>query len=299
VGTSQGITCYRLYDADIPEFNLAVDLYGGHVHLQEYEAPPGIDPERAAARLQAAREKIGEILDLGEEKVHLKVRQRHKRGSQYLKKGDQGRFFEVREGGLRFLVNLDDYIDTGLFLDHRLTRGIIRDLASGRNFLNLFSYTGSATVYAAAGNASSTTSVDMSGTYLQWARRNMELNSFQGARHRFHRGDVLQWLRGDTEFYDLILLDPPTYSRSKGMDGDLDIQRDHVSLIRDAAKLLAKGGVLIFSTNRRKFDLNRDGLAELHIEDITDETIPRDFEKSRWVHKCYMIRTQHTGRSTQ
>ena len=292
---AQGIDCYRLYDADVPEFNLAVDLYGDHVHLQEYEAPRGVDPARAAARLEAAQVKIREILGLTEDRIHLKVRRRQRGGSQYSKKGDKKRFLKVQEGGLAFLVNLDDYIDTGLFLDHRITRGIIGDLAPEKAFLNLFSYTGSATVYAAAGKAFSTTSVDMSGTYLDWAKRNMELNSFRGTRHRFLREDVLKWMRKETGVYDLIFLDPPTYSRSKGMDGDFDVQRDHVPLLQAAVGLLAPGGWLIFSTNRRKFTLDDEALEGLEIEDITRKTIPRDFEKSRWVHKCYKIRMQHTG----
>jgi 23S rRNA (guanine2445-N2)-methyltransferase / 23S rRNA (guanine2069-N7)-methyltransferase len=243
----------------------------------------------------------------------LKVRQRQRGGSQYSKKGDKKRFLKVQEGGLAFLVNLDDYIDTGLFLDHRITRGIIRDLAPAKAFLNLFSYTGSATVYAAAGKAFSTTSVDMSGTYLDWAKRNMELNSLRGTHHRFLREDVLKWMRKETGAYDLIFLDPPTYSRSKGMDGDFDVQRDHVPLLQTAVGLLAPGGWLLFSTNRRKFTLDNEALEGLEIEDITRKTISRDFEKSRWVHKCYKIRThppsltpddqlqrtRDTGRSTQ
>ena len=287
---SNDVNCYRLYDADVPEFNLAVDLYGDHVHLQEYEAPHGVDPERAAARLAAAQVQIREILGLPEDRIHLKVRRRQRGGSQYRKRGNEKKFFKVREGGLDFLVNLDDYLDTGLFLDHRITRGIIRGLAPARDFLNLFCYTGSATVYAAAGKASSTTSVDMSGTYLDWAQRNMEINSLRETRHRFLREDVLKWMRKETGLYDLIFLDPPTYSRSKGMDGDFDVQRDHVPLIQDAVGLLAPGGTLLFATNRRKFTLDEEALEVLEIEDITRKTIPRDFEKSRWVHKCYRIR---------
>jgi 23S rRNA (guanine2445-N2)-methyltransferase / 23S rRNA (guanine2069-N7)-methyltransferase len=288
----QGITCFRLYDADIPEFNIAVDLYGEQVHVQEYEAPRGVDPRYAAARLETALELVREILDLTGEKVHLKVRRRQRAGSQYGKNEDKKQFFEVREGGLGFLVNLTDYLDTGLFLDHRTTRGMIRDLARDRDFLNLFCYTGAATVYAADGGAASTASVDMSGTYLDWARRNMDLNNFRGSEHRFHRADVLKWIRNQTRRYGLIFLDPPTYSRSKTMEGDFDIQRDHVLLIRDTARLLAPEGTLIFSTNRRKFTLDTSALEGLEIEDITDSTIPKDFQRSRWVHKCYKITTR-------
>ncbi len=296
---SKGVTCFRLYDADLPEFNLAVDIYDGWVHVQEYQAPVKVDPRRSDARLKAALVQIRDILDLPEDRIILKVRKRQRGGAQYGKKGEKKEFLTVSEGGLRFLVNLTDYLDTGLFLDHRLTRGMLRELAFGKTFLNLFCYTGTATVYATAGGAVSTTSVDLSNTYLDWARRNMELNDLLGPGHQFQRADVLRWIRKHSGRYGLIYLDPPTYSRSKAMEGDFDIQRDHVVLIRDAARLLEKGGILIFSTNRRKFELNRDSLAELSIEDITQKTIPKDFEKSRWVHRCYKIRTQDTERRTQ
>ena len=188
----EGVTCYRLYDADIPEFNLAVDLYEDEVHLQEYEAPDGTDPERAAARLEAAVEVAGEALGVPPERIHLKVRRRQRGLSQYRKMGQEGRFNQVEEGELIFLVNLTDYLDTGLFLDHRPTRALIREMAAGGRFLNLFCYTGSATVYAAAGRASATVSVDLSNTYLDWARRNMKLNGFTGSSHRFVRSNVLK-----------------------------------------------------------------------------------------------------------
>lgn len=288
---SENISCYRLYDADIPEFNLAVDLYDDHVHVQEYEAPFGVDPRRAAARVEVAMVKVQEVLGLTKDRVHLKIRKRQRGGSQYDKKGEQKQFIRVDEGDLDFLVNLTDYLDTGLFLDHRITRGMIRDLSHGKDFLNLFCYTGSATVYAAIGEAATTTSVDMSGTYLDWARRNMDLNSIRGPQHRFHRADVIQWIRKQKAQYGLIFLDPPTYSRSKTMEGDFDVQRDHVFLIQEAVRLLAPGGTLIFSTNRRKFKLDDNGLEGLKIEDITKDTIPRDFEKSKWVHQCFKIST--------
>ncbi|MDF1537087.1 MAG: bifunctional 23S rRNA (guanine(2069)-N(7))-methyltransferase RlmK/23S rRNA (guanine(2445)-N(2))-methyltransferase RlmL [bacterium] len=296
----EGITCYRLYDADIPEFNVAVDMYEGEVHLQEYEAPDGIDPDRAAARLAAARDAVGDVLGVSPDRVHLKVRRRQRGVSQYGKMGQEGKFIQVREGGLSFQVNLTDYIDTGLFLDHRITRAMIQKMASGVDFLNLFCYTGSATVYAAAGGAAATTSVDLSSTYLDWARHNMKLNGFTGSGHRFVRGDVLKWIAQEKGRYGLIFLDPPSYSRSKGMEGDFDIQRDHGILVRQAARLLSAGGILIFSTNRRKFELDTDTLKDLYVEDITDRTIPRDFRKRRQlIHRCFEIRTQNTERGTQ
>ena len=295
----EDISCYRLYDADVPEFNLAVDLYGDHVHVQEYEAPHSVDSGRAAARLETGLVQVREILGLTEDRVHLKVRRRQRGGSQYDKKEEQKQFLRVDEGDLDFLVNLTDYLDTGLFLDHRTTRSMIKGLAAGKSFLNLFCYTGSATVYAAAGEASSTTSVDMSNTYLDWARRNMELNSFGGQEHRFFRADVLKWITKETRRYGLIFLDPPTYSRSKTMDSDFDVQRDHVQLIQDTARLLAPGGTLLFSTNRRGFTLDTEALDDLMIEDITDATIPRDFKRRPGIHKCFKIRMQNTERRTQ
>ncbi|MDT8365879.1 MAG: bifunctional 23S rRNA (guanine(2069)-N(7))-methyltransferase RlmK/23S rRNA (guanine(2445)-N(2))-methyltransferase RlmL [bacterium] len=295
----EDISCYRLYDADVPEFNFAVDLYDDHVHVQEYEAPRSVDPGRAAARLEAALGKIQEVLGVTKDAVHLKVRRRQRGGSQYDKKEEQKQFMRVDEGDLDFLVNLTDYLDTGLFLDHRITRSMIRELAAGKSFLNLFCYTGSATVYAAIGEASSTTSVDMSNTYIDWARRNMRLNSFGGQQHRFFRADVLRWIRKEKGRYDLIFLDPPTYSRSKTMNTDFDVQRDHVSLIRDTAGLLTTGGTLLFSTNRRGFSLDKDALDDLRIEDITDATIPMDFKRRPGIHKCFKIRTQNLELSTQ
>jgi 23S rRNA (guanine2445-N2)-methyltransferase / 23S rRNA (guanine2069-N7)-methyltransferase len=286
---SKDISCYRLYDADVPEFNVAVDLYGDQVHVQEYEAPPGIDPEYAAARLRAVADRLREILNIPEDRIHLKIRRRQRGRSQYDRHSDSGRFIQVREGGLLFYVNLTDYLDTGLFLDHRKTREMIRGMSAASNFLNLFSYTGSATVYAADGGADSTTSVDMSRTYLNWARRNMLLNGLTGSGHRFYRADILSWIKGHEGRYGLIFLDPPTYSRSSAMKGDFDIQRDHVTLLRDTVRLLAPDGTLIFSTSRRRFDLDKSALRDLEINDITSETVPRDFEKSKWVHKCFKI----------
>lgn len=288
---SEGVSCYRLYDGDIPEFNLAVDIYEDHVHVQEYEAPRRIDPGRSAARLAAALAVVEDVLKVSRDRVHLKVRRRQRGGSQYGKKSDLKTFHEVREGGHRFLVNLTDYLDTGLFLDHRITRKMIGDMAKDKDFLNLFSYTGTATVYAASGGAASTTSVDMSNTYLDWARENLQLNDLKGREHRFIRADVLQWIREEKGSFDLIFLDPPTYSRSKKMESDFDVQRDHVPLLLDAARLLKPLGTLIFSTNRRGFSPDRQALAGLFVEDITEATIPKDFKRRPQVHKCYKIST--------
>ncbi len=285
----EGISCYRLYDADIPEYAVAVDLYGDRVHVQEYEAPPSIDPKVAESRLREVMAVLPGVLDIPAEKISLKVRRRQKGGAQYQKQAAVGEFLEVEEGGCRLLVNLTDYLDTGLFLDHRPTRAMIQAQASGKRFLNLFAYTATATVHAAKGGAAATVSVDMSSTYLDWARRNLALNGFAGPSHRLVQSDVLPFLDQCRERFDLIFLDPPTYSRSKRMEGDFDIQRDHLPLLQAAARLLAPGGVLIFSTNSRRFVLDGESLEGLRVEEITGKTIPRDFARNPRIHHCWRL----------
>ena len=292
----EGIDCYRLYDADIPEYALAVDLYRGEqlwVHVQEYAPPRSVDAEQAKGRLREALGVIPGVLDVPPEQVFFKRRQRQKGREQYEKLGQRAEFMEVTESGLHLLVNFTDYLDTGLFLDHRPTRDLIRRLAGGGRFLNLFAYTGTASVYAAAGGAASTTSVDLSRTYLDWARRNLALNGFEGPDHALIQADCLDWLeqqsRRPTRRYNLIFLDPPTFSTSKRMRGTLDIQRDHAELIRTAMALLEPGGVLLFSNNFRRFKLDREALAGLAIEDIGAATIPKDFARSPRIHNCWRI----------
>jgi 23S rRNA (guanine2445-N2)-methyltransferase / 23S rRNA (guanine2069-N7)-methyltransferase len=247
---------------------------------------------------------VPEVLGIPAEQVVLKVRQPQRGAEQYQKLRDEGDYLEVEEGGLRFLVNLTDYLDTGLFLDHRVTRGLLRELAPGRRFLNLFAYTGSATVYAAAGGAASTTTVDLSLTYLDWARRNLALNGFSGPEHGFVRADCLEWLaqmsapRGPAGVasaanaagsYDLIFLDAPTFSNSKSMTATLDIQRDHVELVRAAAGLLSPEGIMIFSSNFRRFKLDPAVALEFKVADITKQTIPPDFARDPRIHACFRI----------
>jgi 23S rRNA (guanine2445-N2)-methyltransferase / 23S rRNA (guanine2069-N7)-methyltransferase len=288
-------TCYRLYDADLPEYAVAVDLYQGEklwVHVQEYEAPVTVDPVKAEARLIETLAGIPAVLEIPPDQVFLKVRRRQKGTSQYEKQSESGKFYEVEEGGLRFQVNFEDYLDTGLFLDHRLTRALIRERVRGKSFLNLFAYTGSATVFAASGGASSTTTVDMSRTYLDWAARNLALNGFQGDRHELIQADCIEWLQDAVENnwrYDLIFLDPPTFSTSKRMKATLDIQRDHVDLIHDCLDLLTPEGVLVFSTNHRKFRLDATALADYRIEDISRKTLPKDFERNPRIHYAWLI----------
>ncbi len=289
----QGIDCFRLYDADLPEYALAVDVYRGAAtwaHVQEYQAPAEVEPARAAARREEALGILPETLGIPPEQVFFKLRRRQKGKAQYEKLGEGGRFHEVREGQCRFLVNFTDYLDTGLFLDHRLTRALIQELARGKRFLNLFGYTGTATVHAAVGGAMATTTVDLSRTYLDWARRNLELNGFaRGKGHELVQADCLEWLGGERGRYDLIFLDPPTFSNSKRMQDTLDVQRDHAELIRSTARLLAPEGVLIFSTNNQRFRLDSDALQDLAVEDITRRTLPPDFARHPRIHQCWRM----------
>lgn len=285
----QSISCYRLYDADMPEYAVAVDLYGDAVHVQEYAAPDSVDPVDAHSRLQDVLAVIPEVLSIAPEKVFLKVRQRQRGKDQYQRQAKQGEFIEVDEDGARLLVNLTDYLDTGLFLDHRPVRRILKGQAAGKRFLNLFAYTATASVQAALGGAIETTSVDMSYTYLDWGRRNFELNGMAAQKHRLIQADCLEWIEQAEERFDLILLDPPTFSNSKRMEESFDIQRDHVSLLRSTYRLLADGGVLIFSTNKRRFRLDNETLADLQIEDITRQTFDEDFIRRPQIHTCFRI----------
>ena len=295
------ISCYRLYDADLPEYALAIDLYQAEktwVHVQEYQAPSSIDPVKAADRLRDALVTIRQVLEIPSEQLFFKQRRRQKGAAQYEKYDQRGEFHTVREGDARCRVNFSDYLDTGLFLDHRVTRDMIRNMAKGKRFLNLFAYTGVATVQAALGGATSTTTVDMSATYLDWAERNMKLNRFSGSEHRFVQANCIEWIkeqRSDSRArYDLIFLDPPTFSTSKRMDKTFDVQRDHVELLRDTARLLSPDGVLVFSNNFQKFKMDYDALAELDIRDITKQTIPEDFARHPKIHSCWLISRKNT-----
>jgi 23S rRNA (guanine2445-N2)-methyltransferase / 23S rRNA (guanine2069-N7)-methyltransferase len=296
----EGIACYRVYDADMPEYAFSIDIYAAaadasaprYVYVQEYAPPATIEPEKARARRAEAFSVIPEVLDVPRERAYLRTRRKQKGGAQYEKLAARGEFAVVAEGGLELLVNFTDYLDTGLFLDHRPTRARIRELAAGKSFLNLFAYTATASVFAAAGGARTTTSVDLSNTYLDWARRNLDRNGFDdAAHHRLLQEDVLAWLeQPPRERYDLIFLDPPTVSRSKRMAQELDLQRDHAALIRSALLHLQPGGLLLFSNNFRKFKLDAQGLADLDVVDVTPATIPKDFARNPRIHQCFEIR---------
>ncbi len=297
-----GVDCLRVYDADMPEYAFAIDLYGDGAGskfacVQEYAAPATVAEERVRNRRADAVAVLPEVLGLDEEHIWFRTRRRQKGADQYRKVAEEQVFHEVREGGLRFLVNFDDYLDTGLFLDHRLTRARLRELARGRRFLNLFGYTGSASVYAAAGGAQSTTTVDLSRPYLDWARRNLELNGFNGREHVLVQADAIEWLRSaPAGGWDLVFLDPPTFSNSKRMTGTLDVQRDYIDLILATTRLLAAGGELVFSTNFTRFDLDAAALPGLTIEDISRATIPKDFERNPRIHRCFLIRRGDAAR---
>ena len=298
----QGISCYRLYDADMHEYNMAIDVYEGEkrfVHVQEYEAPDTVDARAAERRLKQAQYVIPLVLEIPREQMFLKLRRRQKGRTQYEKLNTTKTFHEVREEPCRFFVNFSDYLDTGLFLDQRLTRTMLGKMAPGKHFLNLFGYTGTATVHAALGGALSTTTVDMSHTYLDWARRNLELNGLRGNKHELIQANVIEWLNEPrSRRYGLIFLDPPTFSRSKRMEDDFDIQRDHVQLIQKTVALLETDGVLIFSTNSRRFKLEREQLTGLEAEDISRATLPKDFEGNPKIHQCFRI-TRNTQQPRQ
>jgi 23S rRNA (guanine2445-N2)-methyltransferase / 23S rRNA (guanine2069-N7)-methyltransferase len=289
------IDCFRVYDADMPEYAFAIDLYGResrHVYVQEYAPPKSVNPESARERRREALAVLPEVLGVPLPRAHTRVRKPQKGADQYEKRDSAAERHAVQEGGLKFWVNFRDYLDTGLFLDHRIVRAMLRDWAKDADFLNLFCYTGSATVYAAAGGARSTTGVDLSNTYLDWAHENLLLNGFRGDNHELYRADCLAWLeeqeaRGAR--FDLIFLDPPTFSNSKRMEGVLDVQRDHVGMIRRSLKLLRPAGRLVFSTNYTRFKLDEGGLADLAIKDISAATVPKDFERHARIHKCFVV----------
>ena len=285
----EGIDCYRVYDADMPEYSMAIDLYHDWVHVQEYAAPKSIDPEKASARMFDALAAIPQALNIDKSRVVVKRRERQSGTKQYERQSAQGKFTEVNEGGVKLLVNLTDYLDTGLFLDHRPMRMRIQKEAAGKRFLNLYCYTATASVHAAKGGARSTTSVDLSKTYLDWARRNLSLNGFSD-KNRLEQGDVMAWLEANRDEFDMIFIDPPTFSNSKRAE-DFDVQRDHAALLLACAERLSSDGVIVFSNNFRRFKLNHEALAERFIiEDWSAPSIPFDFTRRSDIHGCWLLR---------
>ena len=285
-----GETCYRIYDADMPEYALAVDRYGDRVHVQEYAAPSSINPAQAQKRLFDALEVLPEALGVDPSKIYVKRRERQTGAAQYQKREASGERFEVQEGSARLWVNLRDYLDTGLFLDHRPVRRMLGEMASGKRFLNLFCYTATATVQAALGGASDSVSVDMSNTYLEWARDNFALNKLDPRLHRVVRDDCFRWLETANAQFDLIFMDPPTFSNSKKMRDTLDVQRDHPRLVELAMARLAPGGTLVFSNNQRRFKLD-EALSERYaVEEVTTRTFDPDFQRRTNLHHVFLLR---------
>ncbi|WP_235937499.1 bifunctional 23S rRNA (guanine(2069)-N(7))-methyltransferase RlmK/23S rRNA (guanine(2445)-N(2))-methyltransferase RlmL [Marinobacter caseinilyticus] len=289
----QGIECYRLYDADMPEFALAIDVYGERLHVQEYAPPKSVDARLARERLAEALAVIPDALEIDPSLMVCKQRQRQTGINQYEKQAATSEFFTVHEHGCALKVNLKDYLDTGLFLDHRPVRHWIQQHADGKRFLNLFCYTGAATVHAAVGGAVSSLSLDMSNTYVNWARDNLELNRVPASQHVVKKADCLDWLAAKPnagDLYDLIFMDPPTFSNSAKMDGVLDIQRDHALLISQAMARLAPDGLLIFSNNFRRFKLANSVEAQYRVDEVSKDTIDKDFLRNARIHRCWHIR---------
>jgi 23S rRNA (guanine2445-N2)-methyltransferase / 23S rRNA (guanine2069-N7)-methyltransferase len=290
-----GASCYRLYDADIPEYAAAIDIYEQRIYVQEYAAPSTIETHIAKQRFDTIKRAVKEFAGDRFAKVYYKERRRQKGDSQYQRLNDESSdSVVVNEGRARFEVNLSDYLDTGLFLDHRPVRQLVGELASGKSLLNLFCYTASATVQAALAGAKSSLSIDMSNTYLDWAQRNFELNSLSASKHKLLRADCLKWLEEDSQSFDVIFLDPPTFSNSKKMESVLDVQRDHPELIRQAMAKLNPEGTLVFSNNFRKFKLDKLTSRQFSCENITQQTLDSDFERNPRIHNVWLI----TKRST-
>ena len=301
-----GVSCFRVYDADLPEFAFALDVYHSDItpdlcwyHMQEYQAPKTIDAEIAEQRIDMAKQAVLHTFDIDESVLYCKTRQRQRGRKQYQKQDHQGELFQVREGDAALLINLTDYLDSGLFLDHRSNRERVRNMAEGKSVLNLFCYTGAVGVQAMLGGADTVVNVDMSANYLKWAKENHDINNFKaGDRLAFIRADIVELLQNPKRFdiarqFDIIFLDPPSFSNSSKMQQSLDIQRDHEALISDAMKLLHRQGVMIFSTNRRGFRLSDSFSTRMVINDISRDTIPEDFKRRPHIHKCWEIR--HRG----
>ncbi|WP_432772684.1 bifunctional 23S rRNA (guanine(2069)-N(7))-methyltransferase RlmK/23S rRNA (guanine(2445)-N(2))-methyltransferase RlmL [Francisella salimarina] len=284
-----GVECYRLYDADIPTFAVAVDIYGEHVFLQEYRADATIDQNMAKQRFYQAIYQIHKTLDIQYENIHTRVRQRQKGKEQYQKNNDKNNFHVINEFDAKFYVNFDDYLDTGVFLDHRKIRQLVAKASKNKTLLNLFSYTCTASVHAALKGAK-TTSVDMSNTYLEWGKNNFELNNLDIKKHNFIQADCISWLKSNSEKFDVIFLDPPTFSNSKRMDDILDIQRDHELLINLAMDSLKKDGVLYFSNNYRRFKMSSEIIAKFDCENIDKKCLSRDFLSNKNIHNCWEIK---------
>ncbi|MBK5271580.1 MAG: class I SAM-dependent methyltransferase [Bacteroidia bacterium] len=294
------VGCFRVYDHDLPEFPFCIEFYDDKLYVAEYKRRHGMPEEEHDDWMEESIQVMMEVLSVKKENIFLKLRLRKPgRLGQYQKLEKQLHEFVVKENvrpdepvgrGLKFIVNLSDYLDTGLFLDHRITRQMVKEQCKGKKVLNLFAYTGSFSVYAAAGGASEVVTVDLSNTYLKWAERNMQLNGFNdGSKYKYVQADIKEYLQEiPSASFDIIIMDPPTFSNSKRMNDFLDIQKDHVILINGCMRILEPGGVLYFSTNYQKFLLDKEKINSSLIKDITRQTTPFDFE-GRLLRQCYSI----------
>jgi 23S rRNA (guanine2445-N2)-methyltransferase / 23S rRNA (guanine2069-N7)-methyltransferase len=289
---SNQIECYRLYDADIPEYNVAIDIYGDYLVIQEYAPPKTIDSDKATKRLQEVIYWAPKVLEVPTDKVVLKTRAKQKGSNQYQRVDKSKQSITMNEHGALFKINLWDYLDTGLFLDHRKTRQIVAKKAEKKSLLNLFAYTGSVSVQAALHGASSITTVDMSNTYLNWAQDNFALNKLNGHKYQFVQADCLEWLKNSTNKYDLIFIDPPTFSNSKRMEDSFDVQRDHITLLADALKSLNRGGEIFFTNNKRNFKMDFDALEKLGLQatNMSDITRDKDFARNKHIHNSWSVK---------
>ncbi len=294
---SNHIECYRLYDADIPEYNVAIDIYGDYLVIQEYAAPKTIDEQKATKRLQEVIYWAPKVLEIPTDSVVLKTRAKQKGKNQYQRVDKSKQSITINEHGALFKINLWDYLDTGLFLDHRKTRQIVAKKSKNKRLLNLFAYTGSVSVQAALHGASLITTVDMSNTYLDWAQDNFALNKLNGHKYQFVQADCLAWLKKNTNQYDLIFIDPPTFSNSKRMEDSFDVQRDHVVLITDALKSLADGGEIFFTNNKRNFKMDFDSIEQfgLQAQALSDVTRDNDFARNKHIHNSWSITRKYNG----
>lgn len=292
IARKQGVTCYRVYNNDLTEFPLCIDIYENSLYVAEYKKEHNLSEQEYEEWQDRAVEIMSKVLEIPVENIHLKERKRKEnRQDQYEKISFEQQDFTVHEGSLKFKVNLSDYLDTGLFLDHRITRHMVREMSEGKHVLNLFCYTGSFSVYAAAGGAASVTSVDLSKTYLSWAEDNMKLNDlYEPSKHHYVHADVLQYLESlKLNTFDLVVVDPPTFSNSKRMKEFLDIQRDHVDILNNILLATKPGGTIIFSNNYRKFKLDYDAIKASSIKDITAQTIPFDFSGGKMIRHCFKL----------
>jgi len=288
----EGIYCYRVYDADLPEFNFVLDIYQSdqiYLVFQEYAAPASISTEKVQRRSIIARNTVLHAFEINPTQLFYKQRKKQQGNEQYEKVHSTGQRHIVQENNCSFYVNFENYLDTGLFLDHRITRERIYRQAKGKSFLNLFCYTGTASVHAAKSGAKHTTSVDMSNTYLLWCEDNFKLNNIPLVNHKFVKANCMEWIKTEKTKFDLIFVDPPTFSNSKSMDKIFDVQRDYIDLLKSCAELLADNGEIIFSTNFRKFKFDLMQFVDFEIKDITAQTIPEDFARNKKIHQCWTI----------